>query len=404
MKVTTCALALLCALFGGSVSAAAQESEDPFETARFRFGAIRFTPAVEITSLGRDSNVFNEADSPKSDTTAAVGPTVQIWMRPGNTRLSGRFGTQYLYFREFKNQRAWNTSNELRWEFPLARLTPFIGGSYVNSKERQGYEIDSRSRRRDDSLTVGTKLRFSGKTELVATVERANAKYDESETFVGATLAEQLNRREERAELQFRYALTPLTTFVVRSEVGRDRFALTSLRNSESVRVMPGFEFKPFALISGQVFVGYRRFDPLEAALPDHAGVVASVNATYIRNSTRFQVKVDRDVAYSFAPTRPYYTLLDAGLTVTQRLRQPWDIVGRVSRQILAYQVLESAEGGDGPRDRGLVYGGGVGYLVGETLRLGMDVNYSTRRSEVEGRRDFEGLRVFGSITYGLRQ
>ena len=53
-------------------------------------------------------------------------------MRPGGTRLSGKLGGQYLYFKEFDNQRAWNTSNEARWEVPLARLTPFVAGSYVN--------------------------------------------------------------------------------------------------------------------------------------------------------------------------------------------------------------------------------------------------------------------------------
>ena len=397
-------LAFLCVSVAAAAHAAAQEPDDPFETARFRLGAIRFTPAIELTSLGRDSNVFNEADAPKSDTTAAFGPAVQFWMRPGSTRLSGRVGVQYLYFREFRNQRAWNTSNELRWEFPLARLTPFVAGSYENSKERQGYEIDSRSRRRHDSATVGTRLRLSGKTELVGSFARANAKFDENETFLGATLAEQLNRREDRAQLQFRHALTPLTTFVVRSELGRDRFRVSNLRDSDIVSVLPGFEFKPFALISGEAFVGVRRFDALDASLPDHTGVVASVNTMYVRNATRFEVKVVRDLAYSYAPTRPYYGLLDGGLTVTQRLRGSWEVVGRGSRQVLTYRQIGSGPGADRPRDRARILGGGVGYVVGETLRLGLDVNHSTRRSEVEGRRDFDGLRVFGSVTYGVKQ
>jgi hypothetical protein len=161
----TRALALLCVLFAIGAPAAAQEPEDPFETARFRLGPIRFTPALEISSLGRDSNIFNEADAPKSDTTAALGPTVQVWMRPGNTRLSGRFGAQYLYF---GNSEPACVEHQQRaaWEFPLARLMPFVSGKYVNSKERQGYEIDSRSRRRDDRVLVGTALRLTEKPRL----------------------------------------------------------------------------------------------------------------------------------------------------------------------------------------------------------------------------------------------
>ena len=398
------ALALACACLGVGVSAAAQETEDPFETARFRFGPIRFTPAIEITSVGRDSNVFNEADNPKSDTTAAFGPTVQLWMRPAGTRLSARVGGQYLYFQEYENQRAWNTRNELKWEVPLARLTPFIEGHYVNSAERQGYEIDARARRRDDGVAVGTEVRFSGKTNVIVSVKRANVEYDQQEAFLGTVLAEALNRREEAARLQFRYALTPLTTFVVEADVARDRFELTSLRDTDSIKVMPGFDIKPLALISGRVFVGYRQFDPLSAAVPDYRGVVAAVNATYIRGSTRFEAKVDRDLAYSYEPLRPYYALLDTGLTVTQRITHAWEIVGRGSRQTLAYRHVGVTEAASGRSDRGYIWGGGLGYRVGELLRLGGDVNYYTRRSELEGRRDYEGLRVFGSISYGIRQ
>jgi hypothetical protein len=398
-----CALALACLLVGGAHPAAAQEPEDPFETARFRMGAVRFTPALEVTSLGRDSNVFNEADEPKSDTTAAIGPTVRFWMRPASLRISGQAGGQYLYFREYDSQRAWNTRSDLKIELLLARLTPFVSGEYVDTKDRVGYEIDSRSRRRDIAGAVGTALRLGGKTGIVAGYSRRQGAYDEDETFLGATLARELNREEERAEVQFRYALTPLTTFVLRNELGRDRFDSSSLRDSDSLRIMPGFELKPAALISGSVFVGYRRFDALDDRIEDYSGVVAAVNATYVRNATRFEVKVDRDLAYSYSIQRPYYALLDTGLVVTHRFPSRWEAVGRLSRQTLAYRVSDAAAG-EPPTDHGYSYGAGIGVLPVETLRLGFDVIYSTRRSEVGDRRDFDGTRVFGSISYGIRQ
>lgn len=403
---TARALALALACLSTSVPASAQTTtDDPFETARFRLGPVRFTPAIEITNLGRDSNVFNESDDPKSDTTAAFGPAVQIWMRPAGTRLSARFGGQYLYFKDFANQRAWNTNNEARWEVPLARLTPFVAGTYVNSRERAGYEIDSRARRKDDSVALGTELRLSGKTAFVLSVHRFNARYDRAESFLGTTLAEALDRREEAARVQLRYALTPLTTFVVNTEAGRDRFRYATVRDTDSLRVMPGFELNPAALISGRVFVGYRQFEPLDDVLPAYRGVVAAVEATYIRGATRFELKVDRDLAYSYQALRPYYALLDTGITVTQRVTQAWELVGRTSRQSLAYRQLEVPGAPEDPgTDRGYVFGGGVGYLLGETFRLGFDTNYYTRRSELEERRDYEGLRLFGSISYGIRQ
>ena len=397
-----CAFALACVLMGAAHPAAGQDIDDPFESARFRLGPVRFTPALELTSLGRDTNVFNEAEDPKSDTTAAVGPLVRFWMRPGALRVSGRAGGQYLYFRQYDTQRAWNTSNDLRIELIMARLTPFVQGEYIDTKDRVGYEIDSRSRRRDIAGTVGTSLRIGGKTDIVASYRRYQGEYDENETFLGATLARELNREEERTELQFRYALTPLTTFVVRNEFGRDRFDGSRLRDSDSLRVMPGFELTPAALISGSAFVGYRQFDALDPRLDDYSGVVAAVSATYVRDATRFEVKVDRDLAYSYSTDRPYYALLDTGLVVTHRFPSRWEAVGRVGRQALSYRLADRTAG-DPPTDRGYTYGAGLGVLPAETLRLGFDVIYSTRRSEVEGRRDFDGTRVFGSISYGIR-
>lgn len=397
------ALALACACLGAAVPAWAQEGDDPFETARFRLGPVRFTPAIQISSVGRDSNVFNEADDPKSDTTAAIGPLVQFWMRPFGSRLTAKVGGQYLYFKEFDDQRAWNTNNEVRWEVPLARLTPFVAGSYINTRERQGYEIDARARRRDGAFTVGTGLRLSGKTSFVGSFRRFNAKYDEKDSILGATLADALNRREDLTKVQFRYALTPLTTFVVDTDVQRDRFELSSVRDTDSVRVVPGFEIKPLALISGRVFVGFRQFTPVDTTVPEYRGVVASVDATYVRGSTRYQGKVERDLAYSFDSTRPYYALLDFGLTVTQRVSQSWELVGRGSRQTLAYRAIGGTGVADAT-DRGYILGAGLGYRIAETFRLGFDVNQYRRRSGFESRREYEAVRVFGSISYGIQQ
>ena len=81
--------AALRVLLSSQPPALAQEApDDPFEKARFQWGPIRFTPTLEITSLGRDSNVFNEVVNPKSDFTAAIGPAVKMWMRPARTRLT----------------------------------------------------------------------------------------------------------------------------------------------------------------------------------------------------------------------------------------------------------------------------------------------------------------------------
>jgi hypothetical protein len=54
--------------------------------------------------------------------------------------------------------------------------------------------------------------------------------------------------------------------------------------------------------------------------------------------------------------------------------------------------------------DRGSRYGAGAGYRIGETLRMGIDIDYYARRSDWQVSREFDGLRVGGSFSYGLQQ
>jgi Putative beta-barrel porin 2 len=392
---------LVCA--AGAASAQDDEVDDPAETARFHFGPLRFTPSVALTSLGIDSNVFNEIDA-KRDTTAAVGPAVNLWLKLGPSRFSGKTSGQYLYYKEYDSQRSWNSAGDGRWEVPFARLMPFVTGGYANTRERPGFEIDSRARRRDDSVSLGTDVRFTEKTALTLEAKRAHYSFDQNETFLGSTLATALNRTSSIADVKLRYDLSPLTTFAIEAEGAADRFAFNKIRDADSVKVMSGFELKPFALISGSAYVGYRQFNALDPNVPDYRGLVASVDAIYTVAGTRLAVKLNRDLIYSYEPTEPYYGLTAVDVTITERITHAWDIVGRGGWHSLDYRQLASVADVSGRVDTGRVYGVGIGYRVGEILRIGVDANYYQRISEALTQHDYEGFRVGASFTYGLPQ
>ena len=210
-------------------------------------------------------------------------------------------------------------------------------------------------------------------------------------------------RIDEKTLRGDRWWLSPLTTFVVLSEYEKERFDFQSSRDASGVRLMPGFEFDPFALIGGKVFVGYRSFDTADPRLPNYSGVVADVEANYRAKSTRFDVRVQRDVDYSAEEIEPYYLLTDIGVKVTQKVTQRWDVVGTASRQWLDYQRLEGLALSEAPThsDHGYRVGGGVGYMLGTSVRVGVDLAYYKRNSPI-ALRDYDGLRVGGSFTYGL--
>lgn len=396
------ALALVC--LGGAAHAGAQEASDPFTTTRFRFGPVGFTPTLQLSNLGTDDNVFNEAADPKKDTTAAIGPNVDVVLRAGRSRLVGKAGGQYLYFHTYDNQRAWNTNVEGTWRFPLVRLAPFVTGRRSNTKDRPGFEIDSRARLDSRTVGFGTDIHASSKTMFVLTASREWAKYDENQTFLGVDLGARLNHRSDTEQLDARVKLTPLTTLVVRTRAVQDRFDEDVVRNTDSYSVMPGFELQSQALISGEVFVGVRRFTTLSSAVPDYSGLVALVRAKYTVAATRVALNIGRDISYSYEQQQPFYVLTDIGGEVTQRITHVWDVVARGARQQLAYQNLVTLPDLPERVDRPWYAGGGIGYRVGETLRLGFDVNYYRRTMGLTAARNYSGLRLGGSLTYGLPQ
>ena len=114
------------------------------------------------------------------------------------------------------------------------------------------------------------------------------------------------------------------------------------------------------------------------------------------------QLRVDRDLDFSYEDANPYYASTAVGLDLTERLNKTWDVLGKAAWQSLAYRQFKQL--GSTPKtDAGYGFGLGTGYRLGEALRLGVDAFYSTRRS-VETARKYDGLRVGASVSYGLTQ
>lgn len=389
-----------------AVPATAQDaSSDPSETARFRYGPVRFTPYLAITEVGVDTNVFNDADQARQDTTATLGPGLQYWIRLGRSRIAAKSDVTYTWFREYSNQRSLNNAHEGKFEVPLARLTPFVDGRYQRGRVRPGYEIDTRAFRTDFGYGGGVDLSVTSKATVRVEAHKQDLEYRDDEFYQGNSLQEALNRRTNSIGLSWRQALTPLTTLVVRAEREEESFEFDMVRDSTGFRLLPGFEFDPYALVAGKVFVGFRAFDTPDPTVPDFTGLVADVEANYRARATRFDIQLQRDVEYSAEPLQPYYLLTDIGLKVTQRITTRWDIVGNFGRQWLAYRQIDDGTP-DAPArtDRGSRLGTGLGYTFGQSLRLGLNVDYYKRSSSTTFTSDYDGLRVGASFTYGLQQ
>ena len=379
----------------------AQQSDDPIENARFQFGPLGLTPSISLANLGIDSNVFNEFDNPRRDFTFTLAPQLNSWFRAGRSRLSAQTRADLIYFHTYSSERSVDGDIDARWQMPMNRLTPWVGGGYSEGRQRLGYEIDLRSRRVTNELALGVDARITRKTGIGFSARRMSYSFDADEFFRGTSLQEVLNRTSESVGIEYRQSLTPLTTFVVQADALRDRFGYSLARNSDSVQVQVGFDLQPFALISGRARVGYRKFDAIGGGYPSFRGVVANFTvASTVKGRTRIELSGDRDVNYSFEVTEPYYVQTGAVLTATPRLTDHWDIQVRGGGQRLAYRAARDRSLAAERVDRSILFGGGVGYTLGRSIRVGVNVDRQRRRSPLFARA-YEGYRIGTSVAYG---
>ncbi len=390
----------MCLTLLAASSTRAQGSDSAQEgRGQFQFGPLGVTPTFAITNLGVDTNVLNTAENPERDTTGTFAPAVDLSLRAGRSHLSGTVGGQYLYFKKNRDMRSWGTADTVRWDVALGRLTPFLTAGYSNTTQRQGYEIDTYLHRIGRTVGGGGAVRLGARTTLTLTGLRSTLSYDNSASFLGVNVAPLLSDLSKTEQVEIRRVLTPLTTFLVSAQALQDRFRDEPVRDADSVRLTSGFVLDPYALISGSVEVGYRWFNPLHSELPSHRGLVAAVAAAYKLSAMEVRAGVDRDLAYSYNPTTPYYDLTNTNVTITERVTSRWDVVGRVGWQSLAYEQLVTVPG-SAPVERGRTAGGGIGFFLNPSLRLGFDVNHYGRTSATALDRGYVGFRYGVSLSY----
>lgn len=369
-----------------------------------QIGPLALKSTLSLNNFGVDSNVFNEADAehPQSDYTVTFTPITDAWLRMGRTWLSGSIKVDWVYYTRFASERSANSTYKLGWLVPFNRLTLKAGVSDLNTRERPGYEIDARSRRKELVYEGSAEIRAFFRTYVGVKTQSRKTEFDQNAVFLGTSLAEVLNRTTTARAVTIRHQLTPLTGFSL--DVGRDqeRFEFSSLRDSNSTRIAGGVTLDPRALLSGSATFGYRQFTPLSAAVPAFKGGIAALSLSYTAwGTTKLGVQVNRDLQYSFEIEQPYY--LQTGLTAfaQRQVAGPVDLVARVGTQRLAYRDLIGAVVEVSNRtDHLRTYGGGLGYRLGRDTRVEFNVDRQRRLSEIDAR-EYNNLRYGFGVKYG---
>jgi hypothetical protein len=402
--VKTFARIALAAAVLTPLPASAQFVEPDVSRARVRIGPLMLNPVVELRNLGIDTNVFNEpADRAKRDFTFTLTPQTELWMRIGRTWMTGNVREDVLWYQTYATERAGNTNYTLAWLVPLNRISLNVSTSFLNARDRPGFEIDARVQRKELTFKGAAEVRVLSKTFAGVRGSQEHVDFDNNAAFLGSNLRHELNRTATGGAVTLRHQVTPLTSISVDAGRTEDRFQFSSLRDADSTAAGVEVTFDPLALIKGSARFGYRDYQPLSPDVPRYRGTTAAVDLTYVLlGTTRFSVQAVRDVSYSYDVNQPYYLQSGVQAMLAQQIFGPVDVVGRVGIQNLAYRDREV--GTVQLVDRTDVvhsYGGGVGYHLGDSLRIGVNVDTQRRSSDV-AYRQYEGLKIGTSVTYGF--
>ncbi len=403
MKRKEFTLLLMLAL-APSVAFAQSEPGAPPANVRVRMGPLFVNPTFALTNAGVDNNVFNEAESddPKEDFTLTVTPAVDLWLRFGRTWLRGTINEDIVYYHTYASERSANNNSRVTWVIPLNRLTVTPGAGYLYTRERPGFEIDTRSQRTEVDFNTTVEIRALSKTFFGIRGDRRTTDFEQGAEYDNTDLHDELNRTVTTAALTLRHEVTPLTSITFDVSREQDRFEFSPDRDTNSTAITGGVKFDPFALIKGSATFGYRDFKPLSGDVPGYQGSTALVDLSYVAlGSTKLGVTFNRDVQYSYDVNQPYY--LQTGVTgsISQQIFGPLDAVARIASSKLEYRDRAGADVEVSNRvDRIESYGGGLGYHLGSDMRLGFNIDQQRRLSGVDSKR-YNGLRYGFAVTYG---
>lgn len=357
-----------------------------------------FAPSIMLTDLGLDTNILSSADA-RSDFTGTVRAQIEPSGQFGPIGLRGRGGIDFAYFQQNADQRSVNGDGILTIDLRGSRFALYATGAGLRTRDSYAPEIDVPVRRVEVSTEGGGELRVSARTRLVGGVRWSQLAFDDSARLFDRNLHETLDRTVSTLTLGVRTAVTPLTAIVALTELQRDRFPLSPLRDTNDTRVLAGLEFRPTALVSGKAHVGYRQLIARDAAQPDVSGVVASVDLTYtLLDAVRFGARVERDLGHSYSEEARYYAFTAVRFSATRRVTRAWDLTATIGRRWMVYPNVIGPSPDADPKDLLWRYGGGVEYRLANTT-VGFTGEYWRRTSDISGY-GYDRLRVVSSIAY----
>ena len=394
------AILMMAVLVAGTPSRAS--AQEPAE--RIRLGPLGVKPVFR-TSVTHDDNLFLDPANPTADIATMFSPDVRASLNMGRMRLVASNASSFVHYRKSREEPSANTTNAVRFEAALTRFKPFVLYGFTNVRDRPNQEIDTRVRYHVAVAGAGTQIQLAHRTSIGVDIHRSSTRFEDEANFLGTSLSRSLDRTSNIGTAAVRYELTPLTRLVVLSELQRDDFESGTREYMTMLGMRPGVEFAPTALLRGTALVGYRKAYTHDAKIPDYSGLVAAVDLGYVfRGRSRFSVRADRDVVYSFSEILSYYVQTGLTLNVVRQVTERISATGGAVRQWQRYPEIFPAITQTSSALSSLApvvitsWQGGVGFQMTRTVRLGVNIDRIRRTDNLRG--GYVTTRISSGVTY----
>lgn len=360
----------------------------------FTLGWIKIAPGIVIREIGRDDNVFNEAEDAEQDEDfiAAVMPDLSLFSRLRFARLAGYAGVDLTYFQKFESERSVGYTTRGRVDFMLSRMRPFVGGGRSQTRTRPNGEIDARVNRIEEEVSGGLAYDWGAYSAVYVGAYRMGTSFKNA-FEESVDLGQALSRAQYEYAGGFKTALTPLASLTLYGAVREDRFQAEPQRDADSRSVNAKLTIGNEAVVSGLIIAGFTDFRAVDPLVEPYRGLIGSVGITYpFLEVARLGLTARRGLEFSFDVAEAYYVENSLNLSYTHRIRGAIDAQVAGSRSVSEYGFRLNSPAHRINLD---TVTGSVGYNLRNRTRVSLNYEYSRRQSPAFAERNYERRRVF---------
>ena len=386
--------AIVLTMLASAASAGAQGALPQPEKGRYPLGDyVSATPAVVMVG-GYDTN-FARTNIGAAAREFYVSPQLQAFLGKGRTRLSGTGAVEVQRVTNGNTVNNYVSADGQTGTDMLGVQAAFIRRDhYAPPTDFVGFEIGIRSRRVEHEYR-GSVTVAPGRARLSTAVEHFRLRYDADQVYEGSSLHDNLNRNTTWLSGTADVAITPFTAVTGSVAHVDDSFLYAPYRDGSGWRALAGVALSRRAVVSGFAQLGVLNYQS-KLTRVKYSGPAHLVDLQFARRAVFLDLQANREIRFSFDPTRGFYLSNGFDAFGTLTLRRRIETFLRASTRRLTPEgpgkLLEQA------RNVWLVKGGAA-YRLSSFTRFGVEVEHYNYDENTPG--GFVGTRYIAFMIWG---